>query len=66
MLPLTIAPGFDSRATSCIDASPDLAEVQRHLTLGQSMKYEFTEDGRVLDRDGNMIFDGEKVVSAKK
>lgn len=41
----------------------DLEEVQRRLTLGQSMKYEFTSDGRVLDKEGNVIFDGEKIVS---
>ncbi len=41
----------------------DLEEVQRHLTLGQSMKYEFTSDGRVLDKEGNVIFDGKKIVS---
>jgi len=44
----------------------DLEEVQRHLTLGQSMKYDFTEDGQVLDRDGNVIFDGEKLVAPHK
>jgi len=44
----------------------DLEEVQRHLTLGQSMKYEFTEDGQVLDRDGNVIFDGQKLVKPGK
>ena len=41
----------------------DLEKVQRRLTLGQSMKYEFTSDGRVLDKEGNVIFDGEKIVS---
>lgn len=44
----------------------DLDEVQGHLTLGQSMKYEFTEDGRVLDREGNVIFDGQNVVEPDK
>ena len=39
---------------------PDLEEVQRHLTLGQSMKYEFTDDGKVLDMEGNVIYDGGK------
>jgi len=43
----------------------DLDEVQRHLTLGQSMKYEFTDDGKVLDTEGNVIFDGENVVQKK-
>jgi hypothetical protein len=57
---------FEGPIEKLLEKYPDLAEVQRHLTLGQSMKYEFTEDGRVLDRDGNMIFDGEKVVSTKK
>ncbi len=41
---------------------PDLVEVQRHLTLGQSMKYELTDDGKILDREGNTIYDGEKLV----
>lgn len=44
----------------------DLEEVQRHLTLGQSMKYDFTEDGRVLDREGNEIFDGHNLVKPAK
>ena len=42
----------------------DLDEVQRHLTLGQSMKYEFTEDGKVLDTEGNIIFDGERILTS--
>ena len=41
----------------------DLDEVQRHLTLGQSMKYEFTDDGKVLDTEGNIIFDGQRISS---
>jgi hypothetical protein len=45
-----------------IEKYKDLAEVQRHLTLGQSMKYEFTTDGQILDKEGNVIFDGEKIV----
>jgi hypothetical protein len=57
---------FEGPIEKLIEKYGDLAEVQRHLTLGQSMKYEFTDDGRVLDRDGNMIFDGEKVVSPQK
>ncbi|HJP30720.1 MAG TPA: hypothetical protein QGF95_09225 [Candidatus Latescibacteria bacterium] len=55
---------FEGPIEKLIEKYGDLAEVQRHLTLGQSMKYDFTDDGRVLDRDGNMIYDGEKVVSA--
>jgi hypothetical protein len=54
---------FEGPIEKLIEKYKDLDEVQRHLTLGQSMKYEFTADGRVLDRDGNLIFDGEKVVS---
>ena len=42
----------------------DLDEVQRHLTLGQSMKYEFTDDGKVLDIEGNTIFDGHRILSS--
>jgi hypothetical protein len=37
------------------------AEVRKHLTLGQSMKYEFTDDGQVLDRDGNLVWDGRQL-----
>jgi len=40
----------------------NLDEVQKHLTLVQSMKYEFTEDGQIMDREGNVIFDGQNVV----
>ncbi len=40
----------------------DIAEVRKHLTLGQSMKYEFTEDGRILDRNGRLVFDGQRLV----
>ncbi len=54
---------FEGPIGKLIEKYGDLAEVRRHLTLGQAMKYEFTEDGRVLDRDGNVIFDGVKVLS---
>ena len=54
---------FEGPIEKLIDKYQDLDEVQRHLTLGQSMKYEFTGDGRVLDKEGNVIFDGEKIVS---
>ena len=57
---------FEGPIEKLIEKYPDMAEVQRHLTLGQSMKYEFTDDGRVLDREGNLIFDGDKIVSSKK
>ena len=57
---------FEGPIEKLIETYGDLAEVRRHLTLGQSMKYEFTGDGRVFDREGNLIFDGEKVVSTKK
>lgn len=57
---------FEGPIEKLLEKYDDLLEVQRHLTLGQSMKYEFTDDGRVLDRDGNVIFDGLKVVSGKK
>ena len=53
---------FEGPIEKLIEKYQDLDEVQRHLTLGQSMKYEFTADGRVLDKDGNLIFDGEKLV----
>ena len=54
---------FEGPIEKLIEKYQDLKEVQRHLTLGQSMKYEFTSDGRVLDKEGNVIFDGEKIVS---
>jgi hypothetical protein len=57
---------FEGPIEKLIDKYQDLDEVQKHLSLGQSMKYEFTEDGCILDRDGNMIFDGEKVVTPQK
>lgn len=53
---------FEGPIEKLIEKYQNLKEVQRHLTLGQSMKYEFTSDGRVLDREGNVIFDGEKIV----
>lgn len=56
---------FEGPIEKLIDKYQDLEEVKRHLTLGQSMKYDFTEDGRILDRDGKLIYDGEKVVSKK-
>ena len=53
---------FEGPIEKLIEKYQDLEEVQRHLTLGQSMKYEFI-DGRVLDKEGNIIFDGEKIVA---
>ena len=53
---------FEGPIEKLIEKYKELDEVQRHLTLGQSMKYEFTADGRVLDRDGNLIYDGENIV----
>ncbi|MBT3342917.1 MAG: hypothetical protein HN712_00025 [Gemmatimonadetes bacterium] len=57
---------FEGPIEKLIEKYQDLDEVQKRLTLGQSMKYEFTEDGLILDRDGDMIFDGEKVVTPLK
>ena len=54
---------FEGPIEKLIEKYQDLEEVPRHLTLGQSMKYEFTSDGRVLDKEGNVIFDGKKIVS---
>ena len=56
---------FEGPIEKLIIKYKDLNEVKRHLTLGQAMKYEFTEDGRILDQKGNVIFDGEKVVDSK-
>ena len=57
---------FEGPIEKLIEKYDSLEEVQRHLTLGQSMKYEFTDDGRILDRDGNVIYDGEKLVNPKQ
>ena len=53
---------FEGPIEKLIEKYQDLDEVQRHLTLGQSMKYEFTEDGRILDREGEVVYDGQKIV----
>ena len=53
---------FEGPIEKLIEKYGDIRVVKKHLTLGQSMKYDFTEDGRVLDRDGNVIFDGERIV----
>ena len=45
-----------------IEKYKSLVEVKKHLSLGQAMKYDFTDDGRVLDKNGTVIFDGEKLV----
>lgn len=55
---------FEGPIEKLIEKYKDLDEVKRHLTLGQSMKYEFTQDGRVLDQKGNLIYDGEKLVKS--
>lgn len=57
------ATSFEGPIEKLIERYGDLQEVQRHLTLGQSMKYEFTDDGKILDAEGNMIYDGEKIVT---
>ena len=54
---------FEGPIEKLIEKYDDLGEVQKHLTLGQAMKYEFTGDGRVLDKEGNVIFDGERIVT---
>lgn len=53
---------FEGPIEKLIERYKDLEEVRKHLTLGQSMKYEFTIDGKVLDKEGRIIFDGEKLV----
>ena len=57
---------FEGPIEKLIEKYRDLDEVQRHLTLGQAMKYEFTEDGRILDRDGEVIYDGTTVAPPRK
>ena len=56
------ATSFEGPIDKLIEKYGDLEEVQRHLTLGQSMKYEFTADGKILDVDGNLIYDGENMI----
>lgn len=51
---------FEGPIEKLIEKYKDLEEVKRHLSLGQAMKYEFTQDNRVLDQDGNVIYDGGK------
>lgn len=53
---------FEGPIDKLIEKYKDLEEVKKHLTLGQSMKYEFTPDGKVLDKSGKVIFDGVKLV----
>jgi hypothetical protein len=53
---------FEGPIEKLIEKYKDLDEVKKHLSLGQAMKYDFTEDGKVLDKKGNVIFDGEKLV----
>jgi hypothetical protein len=53
---------FEGPIEKLIEKYQDLEEVKKHLSLGQAMKYEFTEDGKILDQDGNFIYDGEKLV----
>lgn len=53
---------FEGPIEKLIEKYKDLEEVRKHLTLGQSMRYEFTEDGKVLDKNGKLIYDGEKLV----
>ena len=53
---------FEGPIEKLIEKYGDLEEVKKHLTLGQSMKYEFADDGRVLDSEGKVIYDGEKLV----
>jgi len=53
---------FEGPIEKLIEKYRDLEEVKKHLTLGQSMKYEFTKDGKVLDQSGKVIYDGEKLV----
>ena len=54
--------GFEGPIEKLIEKYKSLVEVKKHLSLGQAMKYDFTDDGRVLDKNGTVIFDGEKLV----
>ena len=53
---------FEGPLEKLIEKYKDIDELKKHLSLGQTMKYQFTEDGRILDREGNVIFDGKKLV----
>ena len=57
---------FEGPIEKLIEKYGDLDEVRRHLTLGQAMKYEFTEDGRILDRNGEVIYDGKVLTPPKR
>ena len=57
---------FEGPIEKLIEKYRDLDEVRRHLTLGQAMKYEFTEDGRILDRDGVVLYDGTVIPPPRK
>ena len=50
---------FEGPIEKLIEKYKDVEEVKKHLSLGQSMKYDFTEDGKIIDKDGNIIYDGE-------
>jgi hypothetical protein len=54
---------FEGPIEKLIEKYKDLNEVKKHLSLGQSMKYEFTEDGCVRDQKGNLVYDGKQVVN---
>ena len=54
--------GFEGPIEKLIEKYKDINEVKKHLSLGQAMKYDFTDDGQVLDKSGNVIYDGEKLV----
>ena len=54
--------GFEGPIEKLIEKYKDLEEVKKHLSLGQSMKYDFTEDGKIVDKKGNLIYDGEKII----
>ena len=60
--PKWVQTNFEGPIEKLIEKYRDLEEVRKHLTLGQSMKYEFTTDGKVLDKSGKIIYDGEKLV----
>lgn len=58
--PKWTATPFEGPIEKLIEKYRDLEEVKKHLTLGQSMKYEFTRDGKVLDKSGKVIYDGQQ------
>ena len=55
---------FEGPIEKLIEKYKDPKEVFKHLTLGQSMKYDLDEETGCIYEKGKMIFDGEKLVDS--